>query len=225
MAAVNDSKDEQMSIDQIRNTLVKATNKGPSSGPDYVEMLNRTRRWMLDLAETMVPVYIECIGQGMDPDSGFVGNAIALARAEAELPYEEYAAGMPKLREAISQISSSVREAFHYEEVAEYSSAYSASRAALQAIHTAISAPDDFDIFSLSSKAALLAEQCCLAHAYRTISRNTDSAPASTGQVAAVLVAARAHFGSSYANALHSRVSENAVRMLYVDERAAPSMA
>ncbi len=215
-----------MTIDHIRSTVVKSARMGSSSGPDYIEMMNRTRRWMLDLAETMAPIYVECIGEGMDPEIGFVGSAIALARAEAEKPYEEYAADMKTLRQSVAHMSQSIKDAFHYEEVSEYSSAYSASRAALQAIETAISTADDYDVFSLANKAALLAEQCCLAHAYRAISRNTNGATADADDIAAALVATRAHFGSSYHAALHSRIAENEVRMLYVDDRgSAPQLS
>lgn len=208
-----------MSIENIRTTLVRTAREWPSSGPDYIELLNRTRRWMLDLAESMAPIYVECIGLGMDPDVGFVGSSIALARAEAEKPYEEYAADMKKLRDAASHMSQAIADAFHYEEVPEYSPEFSASRAALQAIATAISTADDYDVFSITSKAVLLAEQCALAQAYHSLTLKNESGQASSKDVATELATARKEHGWAYYGALNCRIFDNMPGNLDLEER------
>lgn len=209
-----------MSIENIRTTLVKTARKWPSTGPDYIELLNRTRRWMLDLAESMLPIHASVTAHGMELNIPFIEHVIGLARAEAEKPYEEYSADMQELRQAISQIALEVREAFHFEEVSEYSSAYSASRAALQAILTAISTPDDFDIFSITNKAVMLAEQCALAQAYHSFAQKSDSRQAASKEMATELATARKEHGWAYFGALNCRIFDNMPGILDLEERS-----
>lgn len=208
-----------MSIENIRTTLVRTARERPSTGPDYIELLNRTRRWMLDLAESMLPIHASVSTYGMEVNIPFIEHVIGLARAEAEKPVGEYIANVKELRQAISQIALEVREAFHFEEVSEYSSAYSASRAALQAILTAISTPDDFDIFSITNKAVMLAEQCVLAQAYHSFALKNDSSQATSKDVATELVNAREEHGWAYYGALNCRVFDNVPGNLDIEVR------
>lgn len=209
-----------MSIENIRATLVRTAREWPSVGPDYIELLNRTRRWMLDLADSMVPIYASVSTYGMDINVPFIERAITLARAEAEKPYEEYSADMQELRQTISQVALEVREAFHFEEVSEYSTAYSASRAALQSILTAISTPDDFDVFSITSKAVLLAEQCALAQAYNSLAQKEElGLAASSKSVARELATTRKEHGWAYYGSLNCRIFDNMPGSLDIEER------
>ncbi len=208
-----------MSIENIRTTLVRTAREWPSTGPDYIELLNRTRRWMLDLAESMLPIHASVSTYGMELNVPFIEHVIGLARAEAEKPYEEYSADIKELHQAISQIALEVREAFHFEEVSEYSSAWSASRAALQAILTAISTPDDFDIFSITNKAVMVAEQCALAQAYHSLAQKNNSGQAASKDVATELATARKEHGWAYYGTLNCRIFDNVPGSLDIEEK------
>jgi hypothetical protein len=210
---------QSMSIDKIRDVIVKIAREMPSTGPQYIERINRIRRWMLDLADTMVPIYAAVSASSMELNIPFIEHTIGLAKAEAERPYDEYATTMQELRQAVGQIALEVREAFHSEEQAEYSPAYSASRAALQAIHYGVSGIGDFDIFSLAAKASLVAEQCALAEAYNALAIGTDREPVATRQVAKALSAARKEIGISYWTALHTRIYDNIPGIIDLERR------
>lgn len=210
-----------MSIDKIRAAILRAGSEVPSTGPDYVERINRIRRWMLDLAEEMIPIHVAVNEHGMDIDAGVIERAVDAARY---MLAEDYVGGRDRVRGALNVLATGVAEAFHYEEVARYSPSYSASRAALQAIHSAVSATGDFDIFSLAAKATLVAEESALAIAYRTMADENDASP-SGAQVARALSNARKDVGMAFFGGLHCRIYDDVRRPLDLQSRGLPPAA
>lgn len=196
-------------MDKIRSTLTQTAAEGPTSGPDYIEGRNRIRRWMLDLADTMLPIYVSLVHPQMTVNAESVERVLAYARAEFELDYDQYEDDMDAFRREVDAFEAGVRETLYYEEVSDYSSTFAGSRAALQAIQTAVSAPDDFDILSVALRAAHLAEQCALAHAYQQLSNRLDGLEPSTREVAQALASARKDLGGPYLRSLHARFYDN----------------
>ena len=210
-----------MSIDKIRATILKAGSEVPSTGPDYVERISRIRRWMLDLAEEMIPIHVAVNEHGMDINGGVIERAVGAARY---MLAENYEGGRDEVRGALNVLATGVAEAFHFEEVSRYSPSYSASRAALQSIHSAVSATGDFDIFSLAAKASLVAEESALAIAYRALADEDDVAP-SGAQVAKALSNARKDVGMAFLDGLHCRIYDDISGPLDLQSRGLPAAA
>lgn len=195
-------------MNTIRTELTALSISTPATGPDAIEAMNRIRRWTLDLAGSMVPIYLSVNAYGMDLTSDTIDDLIRYARAEAETPVEEYQGDMPSYRALLAELPKSFADAIHYEDVSDYSVAYGASRAALQAIQTAVSSPDDFDIFSLSIRAGTVAEQCALAEAYFSLAVEHDG-PVAPKQVSIALEEVRKDRGMNYLGSLCARIYDN----------------
>lgn len=203
-------------MDDIRRELSKFAGSTPPAGPDFIAALNRIRSWTFDMAEAMVPLYLSVNDFEMDMTSDLVDDAIGYARSEAEKTPEEYHMYAGTYRDLLRELPKAVAEALHYEEAADYSVSYGASRAALQAIQAAVSSPDDFDMFSLVIRAQNVAEQCVLAEAYRNLAREIDG-PATPKQIRKAIVEASSERGAIYMSALAARLYEN-VRVLNRDD-------
>lgn len=203
-----------MSIDHIRETIIRAAGEVPSAGPDYIERINRIRRWMLDLADVMVPIHLSVNEHGMDINGSVIERTIKLAR---DVTTSAYSPAHDDVRGALNMLSTGVAEAFHYEEVAEYSATFSASRSALQAIHSAVTGANDYDVFSLAAKATLVAEQAALAVAYGNLAAENDATP-STQQVSKALVSARREIGMAFLFGLNTRIYDDVRRPSYLEQ-------
>ncbi|NTF17650.1 hypothetical protein G6L37_04505 [Agrobacterium rubi] len=185
-------------IAEIREVLVAAARKTRSTGPDYTEMNDRIRRWMVDLARSVLPIYLD-VGRRVRTEKRLVVSALESTRQACS---GEFVRGSDDANEALKFFPAAIADMLHNEELSGYHPTLSASRAALQAIQTAVSSAADYDIHSLTAKATMLAEQCALSQAY-VLAEARDIG------VASALASTRSDFGEIYLSALINRLDDD----------------
>lgn len=198
----------------IRDVLIDSAAQAPVDKEQSWQVLCRMRRWSLDLAEQMVPLVMAANQFGDVFDVGMLLRPLALAREDANLQPEDDLISHPDMTAAVASLGIAVEEAMEYERMAEYTPVWSAARAGLQAIHTAVSEYLDDDILSWAIRLPGVAEKCALAEAYSGLARVHDTMPSRQETVEA-LKDARQEMGAAYLQMLHARMDSGFVEPLH----------
>lgn len=195
-------------LDDLRNTLMQAAVSAPATGEAYIEINSRVRRWVLDVASSMNPIYLAVNEHDMDLKESTIPEAIEAGLAT--LTDGVSFSALEKVERHIALLRARMTDAASDEHVAEYSPVFAASRAAIQAVGAALRLIDNHDIFSVVSRATSVIEECVLANAYLSLSKDYDGTLAPTNkQVLSAIEDARAEMIPLYKSGLESRLKDN----------------
>jgi hypothetical protein len=195
-------------LENLRDTLLETAVSAPVSGELYIETNSRLRRWVMDVAGSMNSIYLAVNQHDMDLGEDAIPSAIGagLSVLTNGVSFE----GLDKVQRHVASLNLLLKDAVDAEDVSQYSPVFAASRAAVQAVSSALQMTGDHDIFSVAARAGVVVEQCVLANAYLELSKDFDGTVApSHKQVADAIAEARAEMVPLYKEGLLSRLKEN----------------
>lgn len=196
-----------MSINKIRDAVIKAGIAGAERGPKYIEFMNGIREWMLDLAEERLADYaaVNCDGT-VFVETGWIEEAIAASRIATR--GDDPAKGINALWAVQGNMMEAIRDAYNFEDGNNCSRLWSASRASLVVIDTALSSINDIDLFSTAVRAQTIAEQCALVDSYKSLADEYGDDPVPNSDLVHSLAKARKTTGDACFASLVSALTE-----------------
>jgi hypothetical protein len=195
-------------LDNLRAALMDAVISAPATGERYIEINSRLRLWVLDVARSVNDIYLAVNEHDMNLEGNVIPTAIDVGQDILISGVSH--GGLERLKGQIGSITEIFHAAIEAEGVTDYSPVFSASRAATQAVHSALPIVSDHDIFSVVTRGLAVVEQCVLANAYLNLSADFDGTVAPTNkQVAGAIAEARAEMIPLYQEGLVSRLKAN----------------
>lgn len=194
-------------LDNLRTALTEAALSAPAAGREYIEINNRLRSWVLDMAGSMNSIYLAVNQHDMRLSENVIPEALAVGRDILDFSKTR---NKDDLEPQFEILHETLGEAIEAEDVTLYSPVFAASRASIQAVDAALRIVPDYDIFSVVIRGLAVAEQCVLANAYLNLSKDYDGTVLpSHKQVAQAIAEARTEMIPLYQEGLASRIRAN----------------